>query len=74
MFEQTQIVHIQQPAVLPVFGDVGGAQEHLPDLPTQLEGGGSNERGRGALYPINTREVGLTPSQLQSTGYSWYPC
>ena len=39
MFEQTQIVHIQQPAVLPVFGDVGGAQEHLPDLPMQLEEG-----------------------------------
>ena len=49
------------------------AEELLPDLPTQLEEAGSNERGRGALYPINTREVGRTPSQLQWTGYSWYP-
>ena len=32
LFEQTQIVHIQQPAVLPVFGDVGEAEKHLPGL------------------------------------------
>jgi hypothetical protein len=57
-----------------VFGDVGEVEELLPGLPVQLEGGGSNEGGGRALYPINTREVGRTPSQLQSTGYSWYPC
>ena len=70
----TRILHIQQPPLIAVFGDVGEAEELLLGLPLQLEGGGSNESGRGALYPINPREMGRTPSQLQSTGYSWYPC
>ena len=70
----TRILRIQQPHLMAVFGDVGEAEELLPGLPVQLEGGGATKGGGGALYPINTREVGRTPSQLQSTGYSWYPC